>query len=164
MIKEATYLSDLGGPANEDMLIERKRMPVASGAFRWTEAYSVNIALLDQQHQKLFDTVNELIRALRTGEGNSALDPVPSRLVDYTRVHFAAAEALMEKHDFPGLSTHRTQHEMFRRKITAFLEEHKAAKPGVPVSLMFFVQAWLKQHVQKTDKQYTAFLNARGER
>jgi hemerythrin len=139
-------------------------MPVATGTFRWTEAYSVKIAVLDQQHQKLFDTVNELDRALRTGEGSYVIDPILGKLVDYARVHFAEEEALMEKHNFPGLPTHRTQHESFRRKIDGFLEEHKAAKPGVPVSLLFFVQAWLKQHVLKTDQQYCAYLKARGVR
>ena len=139
-------------------------MPVATDTFHWTEAYSVNIAILDQQHQKLFDTVNELNRALRTGAGNDALDPILDQLVEYATVHFAAEESLMEQYDFPGLSTHRTQHEMFRQQIALFREEHKAAKPGVPVSLMFFMRDWLKQHVLKTDKLYSAFLNARGVR
>lgn len=153
-----------GEVAAEDKLIVRKKMPFATTTFRWTEAYSVKITLLDQQHQKLFDTVNELDRALRTGEGNSVIDPVLGKLVDYARVHFAEEESLMETHNFPGRYTHRTEHESFRRKIEVFLEEHKAARPGVPVSLLFFVQAWLKHHVLKTDKQYSAFLNARGVR
>jgi len=69
---------------------------------------------------------------------------------------------LMERHEFPGLSTHRIQHEMFRNKMMAFLEKHRAAKPGVSVELLLFLQTWLKTHVLKTDKQYSAFLNARG--
>ena len=68
--------------ADEDKLIGRRKMPVASTTFRWTEACSVKIVLLDQQHQTLFDTVNELDRALRTGEGNSVIDPVLGKLVD----------------------------------------------------------------------------------
>ena len=36
--------------------------------FRWTDMYKVNVAVLDQQHQGLFDTVNELERALRVGK------------------------------------------------------------------------------------------------
>lgn len=139
-------------------------MPTVTGTFQWKESYSVNITALDQQHRRLFDTVNELDRALRTGEGNPALDPVLEKLVEYAKIHFATEESLMRQHDFPGLSTHRTQHEMFRQKIAALLEDHKAAKPGVPVSLMLFIQNWLKQHVLKTDKQYSAFLNARGVR
>lgn len=137
-------------------------MPVDSGTFRWTEAYSVKIAHLDQQHRQLFDTVNELDESLRNGEGNPALDPILRKLVAYAKDHFAAEEALMEQHGFPGLVTHQTQHEMFRQKIAAFLEDHRAGKAGVPVSLMLFMQTWLKQHVMKTDKLYSAFLNARG--
>jgi hemerythrin len=139
-------------------------MSVATITFRWTESYRVNIAVLDQQHQQLFDTVNELDQALRNGEGNSAVEPVLDKLVEYALVHFAAEEALMQQHDFPGLPTHRTQHELFRHKVAEYLEGHKAAKPGVPVSLLFFMQDWLKQHVLKTDRQYSAFLNARGVR
>ena len=130
--------------------------------FCWTEAYPVNVAVLDQQHQELFDTVNQLERALRVGEGNAAIDEILDRLMTYAGLHFAAEESLMERHEFPGSSTHRIQHEMFRKKMMSFLEKHRAAKAGVAVELLLFLQTWLKQHVLKTDKQYTAFLNARG--
>jgi len=156
------HLSYLGGSTNGDILIVRNKMSMAAGTFRWTQAFSVEIAHLDRQHQQLFDTVNELDQALRAGEGNAVVDPVLNKLVDYALVHFAAEEVLMEKHDFPGLSSHRAQHEAFRDKIAAFLEDHKASKAGVPVSLMLFLQNWLKEHVLRVDKQYTAFLNARG--
>jgi hemerythrin len=75
----------------------------------------------------------------------------------YAGLHFAAEESLMERHEFPGLSTHRVQHEMFRNKMMAFLEKHRAAKPGVSLELLLFLQTWLKTHVLKTDKQYSAF-------
>jgi len=137
-------------------------MPTETETFRWTEAYSVNVAKLDEQHRRLFNTVNELNRALVSGEGSAVLDPVLARLVEYATEHFDLEETLMEQHRFPGLSTHRTQHKMFREKVGKLLEEHKNGRTGVPVSLMLFLQAWLKQHVMKTDKQYTGFLNARG--
>lgn len=162
MIKEATSLGDLGEPAYGKYPELEEKMSVATCTFRWTESYRVNIAVLDQQHQQLFDAVNELDQALRKGEGKAALDPVLDKLVEYALVHFAAEESLMQEHEFPGLPTHRTQHEMFRQKIAAYLKEHTAGKPGVPVSLLLFMQGWLKQHVLKTDKQYSAFLTARG--
>jgi len=43
-------------------------MSDAKCVFRWTDMYKVNVAVLDQQHQGLFDTVNELERALRVGK------------------------------------------------------------------------------------------------
>jgi hemerythrin-like metal-binding protein len=137
-------------------------MPVASPAFRWTEKYSVHVAVLDQQHQDLFAAVDELNQALAAGEGNQALDAILQKLVDYTISHFVAEESLMEQHGFPGLATHRAQHQMFREKLAAFLEDRRAAKPGIAVALMFFTQNWLTQHVLHIDQQYSAYLNARG--
>ena len=137
-------------------------MSDAKAVFRWTETYKVNVAILDQQHQELFDTVNKLERALRVGEGNAAIDGILDRLVTYTGLHFTAEESLMERHEFPGLSTHRIQHEMFRKKMTTLLGRHRAAKAGVAVELLLFLQSWLKKHVLSMDKQYSAFLNARG--
>ena len=114
-------------------------MSVADGVFRWTELYRVNIAVLDEQHQELFDIVNTLERALRVGEGYAAVDGILDRLMTYVGLHFTAEESLMERHDYPGLSTHRTQHEMFRRKMVTFLEKHRAANPGVAVELLLFL-------------------------
>ena len=132
--------------------------------YRWSEQYSVNVAALDKQHRQLFDTINELDKALKNGDGNSAVGLALSRLADYSLVHFAAEESLMERHGFPGLPTHRAEHDAFRKKIAALLADHKAGKPGVPVLLLFFMQSWLKQHIKKTDKLYSAYLNARGVR
>lgn len=139
-------------------------MPVVSETFRWTEAYSVNIAALDEQHRRLFDTVNELHRALKTGDGAAALNTVLQKLTHYAAEHFASEEALMAQYNFPGLSTHRARHEEFRDKLAEFMGAHSAARAGAPVSVLLFLQDWLKNHLLRTDKQYSDFLNARGVR
>lgn len=137
-------------------------MSAANCVFRWADCYKVNVALLDQQHQKLFDVMNELEKALRVGKGHTVIDTILNELLTYVALHFAAEESLMERYGFPGLSTHRTEHDMFRQKLLTFLEQHRAAKSGVPVELLLFLQNWFKHHLLKTDKLYSKFLNARG--
>jgi len=139
-------------------------MPDVKCVFRWTEAYNVNVAVLDHQHQELFDVVNELEQALRVGEGGVVIDRILDKLVTYVGVRFFAEESLLERHKFPGLLTHRIQHDMFRKKLMTYLEKHRGAKSGVAVEVLPFLQTWLKQHVQHTDKQYSAFLNQCGIR
>jgi len=139
-------------------------MAILERTFRWTEKYSVNIAVLDRQHQALFDTVNELKEALTGGHGSMVVDDVLKKLVDYALTHFAAEELLMSEHAYPGLETHRAEHRRFARNIKRFLEDYKAGKTGVPVELMLFLQSWLNDHLLKTDKSYSAYLNARGVR
>jgi len=146
------------------MLNLRKDMAAPGTIYRWTTAYSVNIEILDKQHERLFDTVNELNRALRSGSGGAAVELILVRLVDYVHEHFTAEELLMDYHGFPGLAAHKAEHAMFRKKIDAFLDGHNAGKTGVPVDLMLFMRTWLKDHVLTVDKRYSEFLNARGVR
>jgi hemerythrin len=137
-------------------------MPASDTTLCWTEAYSVNIAVLDQQHQELFETVSELDRAVHEGNGKTAVDSVLHKLVHYALSHFLAEESLMREHGFPGLLAHCGQHQMFRAKIAEFLEHHRAGNAGVPASLLFFMHGWLTMHVLQTDKQYGSYLNAHG--
>ncbi len=137
-------------------------MTVSTPAFRWTEKYSVNIAALDHQHQGLFATINELNEALAHGEGRAVTDAILQKLVEYALTHFAAEEALMVEYEFPGLATHCMAHQKFVQAVTKFLEDYYAGKPGVPVSLLLFLQTWLKEHILVADKAYSSFLNARG--
>lgn len=137
-------------------------MPVARRTFRWTQTYSVHIAMLDEQHRILVDTVGELDEALSRGDGNAVVEAVLQKLVIYAGEHFAAEESLMAEYDFPGLPSHCAKHREFRERIGDFLEGLKAGKRCVSVSVLLFLDQWLKEHLLKTDRQYSAFLNARG--
>jgi hemerythrin len=139
-------------------------MTTAASAFLWSEKYSVNIAKLDRQHQCFFAIVHELNQALAAGEGAAVTQPILQRLVEYAHTHFAAEEALMTEYKFPALLTHCAEHDKFARMVAKFLEDHHAGKTGVPVSLMLFLQTWLREHILVSDKAYSSFLNARGVR
>ncbi len=130
--------------------------------YAWNEMYSVHITALDRQHQRLFAAVNELDEALSSGQGSTVVEDVLKQLMDYTASHFAAEEKLMERYGFPGLADHRFKHEELTRKVMALHEEYKHGNIGVPLSLMLFLQTWLKEHILGTDKQYSEFLNAKG--
>src|SRR5271165_2512956 len=88
-------------------------MPATIPTVRWTEKYSVNIAVLDRQHKRFFATVNGLNEALANGEGRAASMKILSALSEYATNHFATEEALMAEHKFPGLAAHRITHERF---------------------------------------------------
>jgi hemerythrin-like metal-binding protein len=132
--------------------------------FRWTERYSVNIAVLDQQHQRLFATINELQDALAQGNGAAVVEGVLQKLVNYVVSHFASEEALLAEYKYPATASHRAEHDKFSHSVVKFLADHRAGRPGVPVSLILFLQDWLKEHILINDKAYVDFLSARGVR
>jgi hemerythrin len=137
-------------------------MDSSTRAFHWTQQYAVNIAELDRQHQWLFATVNELNEALSAGQGATVTHSVLEKLVQYAQTHFVAEETLMKQHHFPGLEQHKLEHEKFVKDVGKFIEEFKSKKPTVPVSLLMFLEHWLKHHILATDKAYSSYLNERG--
>lgn len=132
--------------------------------FLWDPGYSVHIAELDRHHQRIFRTVAELDCALRKGRADYIIGEVLEKLIEHTINHFAAEEDLMQQHGFPGLGDHRADHKMLAQKLTKFNLSHKAGKSNVPSALLVFLQTWLRDHILKTDKEYSDFLNARGVR
>ena len=61
----------------------------------WNAKYSVGVHALDDQHTGLFDILNELHAAMMKGQAQSLTGPLLKKLVEYTRKHFAAEEAML---------------------------------------------------------------------
>jgi hemerythrin len=133
-----------------------------SALFEWSDSYSVKVKALDNQHRKLFDLINELHTAMKAGRGKVAAGEILRRLIDYTVYHFSAEEKLMEKHAFPELVAHRTEHKVLTDRVLAFKKDFDADTAPVTVELMNFLQQWLLNHIQRVDQRYADFMNAQG--
>ena len=130
--------------------------------FRWDQSYSVNIAEMDHQHQRLFRAFAELEYALHTGRADSIIDEVLEKVIQHTISHFAAEEELLQQHGFPGLAAHRSDHQMLAQKLAKFNLSNMAGRPDIPAAFLVFLQTWLRDHILKKDKEYGEFLSARG--
>jgi len=130
--------------------------------FAWNESYSVRVGQMDEQHRKLFDIINELAEAMKSGKGEAAVRDTVEQLAVYTRTHFLQEEMLMQKTGYPDLPAHRQLH----RKLMADVEQYKKAieegHTASPVTLLNFVREWLVHHIRESDKAYSDHLNANG--
>lgn len=131
--------------------------------FQWQPAYSVNVGVLDKQHQRLISLLQGLQAAVNRGDGPTAADRVFKELIAYTKYHFGEEERLMEQYGFPGLAEHRFEHEVLTRRVLLFKESYDKGRVSlIPTSLLAFLQDWLKRHILVTDKKYSEFLNSHG--
>jgi len=127
--------------------------------FTWSDSYSVNAPGIDAQHQKLFDLINSLHVAMIQGKGKEVLEQILDGLVDYTKVHFAAEELLLEKINYPDLQAHVAEHDAFIRKAYALQTDYRNGKVALTLPVMEFLKDWLLNHILKTDKKYMPFVN-----
>ena len=91
----------------------------------WSEKYSVGVKKIDEQHTALVGTLNELHAAMLKGQAASVTGNLLRKLVEYTRNHFAAEEALMSRTGYPGLESHRTHHHELTRQVGEFVARYE---------------------------------------
>jgi hemerythrin len=128
----------------------------------WDQSYSVSVKRLDEQHQKLFSLLNALHEAMRQGKGQAVVQDTLRGLAVYTVTHFRAEEELLRKTNFPGFAAHQAEHQKFIEKVNQFTEDLKAGRNASSISVLGFLKDWLAEHIKRTDRSYSAYLNAQG--
>ncbi len=125
----------------------------------WNDRYKVNITTIDLQHKKLFDMINELHDAMRSGKGNEVLGKILNELVMYTRMHFATEERMMSAARYPDYANHKAQHDELTRKAVELQHQFREGRTMMTLEVMNFLKDWLTHHIQGSDRKYTPYLS-----
>jgi hemerythrin-like metal-binding protein len=128
--------------------------------FEWKQEYSLAHGDIDGQHQKLFALANDLHTAMSMGQGKAAMSKTLAKLVDYTTMHFASEERLMQKHQYPDYLAHKAEHDKLTAQVVELQKEFDAGRGVLTVGLLQFLKDWLRQHIGETDRKVAAFLNS----
>ncbi|MBI4292833.1 MAG: hemerythrin family protein [Betaproteobacteria bacterium] len=121
----------------------------------WKEEFSVGIPEIDKQHRVLIDCISDLEQAVGTQQRWSAVHSTIGRLTQYTQVHFAVEESLMQIHGYPDLAPHAAEHQRFASRLEALHEE--SLRVEISAHMIAFLQDWLQHHVMTGDKDYASF-------
>lgn len=133
-------------------------------AFVWNENYSVHVQQFDAQHRKLFDVINELADAMRIGKGEDVIRDVVGKLAVYTRTHFLQEETAMRQTGYPAFEAHQAQHNQLMADVEKYKAELDGGHKPNTIAVLGFLQKWLVEHIQKSDKAYSDHLNTHGVR
>jgi hemerythrin-like metal-binding protein len=130
--------------------------------FTWNESYSVKVQSCDMQHKQLFEIINRLADAMRMGKGDVVVTTTIGELLRYTRTHFSEEEKLLQRANYPALAAHQALHRHFVSEIESLDEGIRQGRRANSVQVLNMLRDWLIDHIQKTDKAYSAHLNAAG--
>ena len=128
--------------------------------FEWKPEYATKIGSIDAQHQKLFALGRELYAAMSAGQGRAVLARILDRLVQYTNVHFAHEERLMQLYKYPDFAAHKAQHDALVKQVVAFQQEYAAGRVAMAVQVLQFIKDWLGSHINHSDQAYTECMKA----
>ncbi len=124
--------------------------------FAWDDSYSVGLASVDYQHQRLVEMVNRLDEAVSTGGDETTLRTILKGLYDYTFYHFTTEEELMRAAG-PALHDHylhhKAIHDAFAKKIRPLAENAPLDASTLNDALLGFLVGWLVEHILGMDKE-----------
>ena len=121
----------------------------------WSPKYELGINVIDNQHKRIVDYINQIHDTENDSSSNETLDNVLQNLLDYTYSHFAFEEALMEEANYSDLTGHQLTHSTFTKQIEIIKKRFDHGET-VAVELTNMLQKWLLNHIQVDDLNYTA--------
>lgn len=138
------------------------RKMAAKDFLEWKDEYSVGIDSIDQQHKKLINLINQLQAALVYSTGIEFEREALDELVDYTKTHFEYEEGMLEQNDYPDFEAHKAQHAKMIAKVEAVLIEYEKEPDTAMQNAVNYLQDWLINHINGTDKEYSSFIISKG--
>ncbi len=129
--------------------------------FEWKSEYSIGHGEIDAQHQRLFELANDLHSAMTMGKGKAAMSETLANLVEYTKIHFASEERLMQKHRYPEYADHKAAHDKLTAQVDELQADFEAGRGALTVGLLQFLKDWLQHHIGGTDRKIADFLRSK---
>ena len=123
----------------------------------WTSDLTVNVALIDDQHKKLLQLVNDLYAAMKAGKSASILERLLSDLAEYTVYHFDTEEKLFDQFNYEEAGPHKKVHAELKAQVVDFLTKLRSGQASVSMDLLHFLKDWVVNHISRTDRRYSQF-------
>jgi hemerythrin len=129
----------------------------------WSDDYLTGIAEIDRQHQEFFAAAHRLYDQILNCEGEHGVEEAVAFLRDYAARHFQTEEAVMRKHQYPGLEEHRKLHEAFFESLELLVDELRVlgASQHLADRALEVAQDWLIDHIADEDTQYVMHVRRR---
>jgi len=128
--------------------------------FPWNKNFETGIEIVDKQHKKIVDFLNELASHL-VFDNLVELERVFGELADYANYHFKTEESIWEPYfkDDTWYQDHKGVHESFIPKVVE-LREAESVKDlnAVIEDVISFLINWLAFHILDSDKRMAIVL------
>jgi hemerythrin len=127
---------------------------------KWDHELDTGNLFIDQQHQEIFQRVNNLIDAIKLGKGKEETRKMLAFLSDYIFYHFEAEEKYMRLQNYPGIELQVSEHKKFIVELNNIKSEFETTDfaSGVADQMKTGLVKWLEEHVLKSDRDFANFI------
>ncbi|WP_298137696.1 bacteriohemerythrin [Acidiferrobacter sp.] len=121
--------------------------------WQWDPSLSVGINVIDNQHRRIVEYINELADAMERKD-RTAVGGILDGMIDYTLTHVGFEESLMDRAGYPIAAEHKLVHQSFAKRMTDY---KRRFNEGGDITRQLFsdLQMWLTNHIKRDDKDYS---------
>jgi len=126
---------------------------------KWSEDFKIGIPVIDSQHKRLFQLIDEVNLALKKGLRSSDVEKLIISLDQYKTRHFQLEEKYMLESTYPGLAEQQKAHAHFTNKFNEISNEisQTGMTPALVQAITVELVEWLKEHVTGLDLEFGRF-------
>ncbi len=128
----------------------------------WGPKLELGLEVIDKQHHRLVDIINELHEAVDAGRSDEIMGGIFEELLDYTRTHFKQEERLLTTHEYDALTSHLKEHRIFTDQMQMYQDRFLAGSATVTLATTEYLKGWLLGHIAMSDRAYLPTLKAAG--
>jgi hemerythrin-like metal-binding protein len=128
----------------------------------WGPKLEIGIGIVDSQHRRLVDLINQLNEAMEGGRGVAVVGETLEGLIDYTHTHFRTEEDLLKEHNYEDYDLHRREHRIFTDQIEIYRDRLDAGSLRISSEVMEYMRGWLLTHIGSSDRAYIRTLKDAG--
>jgi len=128
----------------------------------WKDEFSTGVTLFDDEHKRLIGLINGLHAAMLASRSQEVVQDVLRKLVQYTQIHFRHEEEAFSRAHYPQAAQHKAQHDKLTAQVLEYVKSDRDKNAHLSIDVLKFLKQWLLEHIEKSDKAYGSYLNAKG--
>lgn len=132
--------------------------------FPWNENFNTGVPIIDEQHRKLVQLLNQLASHVAFKTDIPALNIIFDELAEYAAYHFRTEEAIWHEYLSEDLleANHKITHHSFLENVIRLKAEeiHKPVN-SVIEGILAFLTRWLTSHILESDRYLAMVVLAR---
>ena len=131
----------------------------------WSENYRFGIPEIDRQHEDLFIIFWELLKSIEEEPDQEQVSACFEKLYRHVSYHFDYEEQIMTSTHYHELPVHRKIHTEIKQDLQALFSiymetDEPEVKLEIPRKVAEFLEEWLEDHINHTDRQYATHILA----
>ena len=136
----------------------------------WTTDLESGIDILDAQHRKYFDFLNDFLQRASRSSSMSGADPDLAETFNFLRQyaveHFSTEQEIMEKAGYPDFESHEQEHLYFLNHVGELYEQLKTKgySPKLAREVNYYTIEWFIKHIRFTDMKLVTFLKEESDK